>query len=174
MKKFLIVVMSVIMLFCVACNSNNASNSGSKPNGGDGVSIPDATVGYTEALGLRLTIAEFKYGTEIPYNRYTNVDKDAPDTVKDAWHARWFRDFKPEYSYTPFAFDEQLEYKSTSTWASKDSAEDSNYFVIYPENGGTENGKVVSDYMLYIPFSGAKEKYENVLEGNGNKNFCKR
>ena len=65
--------------------------------------LPDAEKGYQSAMGLRYTIADFQYGTEIPYNRYTNLDQNAPSTVKDAYHARYFRDYRPEYDYVPAA-----------------------------------------------------------------------
>lgn len=121
--------------------------------------LPDAEKGYQSAMGLRYTIADFQYGTEIPYNRYTNLDQNAPSTVKDAYHARYFRDYRPEYDYVPAASQDQLNYASTSTW-SDPAGENSNYFTIYPAKDGTADGTVTVDYLTYIQLDNLSEKPE--------------
>lgn len=115
---------------------------------------PDPEKGYTDDMSLRYTIADFQYGTEIPYNRYLNSNE------KEAWHAKSFTDFKPAYSYSPDVADPtELNYQSTSTWVTP-AGENSNYFVVYPETGGTHNGTVDADYRLYIPLDDLSSRWE--------------
>lgn len=157
-KRIALILMGGVMFMMSACGGG-----GDKPIDPSKY-LPDPERGYQNEMGLRYTIADFQYGTEIPYNRYTNLDENAPATVKDAYHARYFKGYAPEYNYEPDAGKEDLKYKSTSTW--KDPAgENSNYFTIYPAKGGTSDGKVTVDYMTYIRLDSLSEKpeYKNTL-----------
>ena len=102
--------MGGMMILTTACGTGTAGKDPVDPS----KYLPDAEKGYVNAMGLRYTIADFQYGTEIPYNRYTNLDAEAPSTVKDAYHARYFRDYQPEYDYKPSASESELAYGSTS------------------------------------------------------------
>ena len=160
-KKLAVLMMGGIMMIATACGGTGTTEP--KPIDPSKY-LPDAEKGYQNAMGLRYTIADFQYGTEIPYNRYTNLDAEAPSTVKDAYHARYFRDYQPEYNYTPSASKSELAYGSTSTW-SDPAGDNSNYFTIYPAEGGTKDGTVTVDYLTYIRLDNLSEKpeYTNTL-----------
>ena len=127
----------------------------------------DSDYGYTESMPLRLEIANFKYGAEMPYGRYNesgNLD----------WNARSFAARAPVYSYQPNASEADLEYKAEGNWMSEDSDDSCNYFTVYGSKSGSGKGTVTADYLMYIPaldeegaeigFGKYPKEYENYLD----------
>ena len=93
------------------------------------------------------TIADFKYGVAGPYDKYTK----SVDEGWNYWLSRSFAKITPEYSYTPDASAEALEYRSNCVWSDDGSDDDCNYVVIYPSAESKTSGTVESEFLFYIP-----------------------
>ncbi|MBQ9482185.1 MAG: hypothetical protein IJU84_08485, partial [Clostridia bacterium] len=171
MKKGFIIFMIVtcVAFFNSGCNGPAPVSDGENlPPAGIGNIEFDDSYGYTGDLPLRLEIANFKYGAELPYSRYNKTDGSS-------WHARSFAYDAPVYSYTPYNDgSDDLKYKATSEWFDADSADDCNYFTVYGAKNQSGTGRVIADYLMYIPALGEEEEineygmypknYENYLD----------
>ncbi len=116
------------------------------------------------------TIADFKYGVAGPYDKYTK----SVEQGWTYWLSRSFVNLTPEYSYTPDAQEEELEYRSNCTWSDDGSEDDCNYAVIYPSASEKTSGTVESEFLFYIPclnpegtpisYGVYPKEYENYLD----------
>ncbi len=95
----------------------------------------DEYLGYTKALPLKLEIANFKYGAELPYGRYNG----GSDVDMSRFHARSFAYEAPVYSYRPKkAIGETTEYQANSAWSDPDSGDSCNYFTMLSGYSGLD------------------------------------
>lgn len=136
-KGFSLALMTVLLASCGGCMTGNDSSSTPEENVKTEIS----------AYKVTKTIADFKYGIAKPYDKYTKLVEEG----WTSWLSRTFSNYYPEYSYTPAAEDWQKSYMTTTEWYKEESAEDCNYYTVYPSDAEKTNGTVSSLLRFYIP-----------------------
>ena len=145
--KLLAIVLAALLLCGNAACSDGRGGKG--PGGNDIVPPTSAETGEVamKEYAVTKTIADFKYGVAGPYDKYTK----SVDEGWNYWLSRSFAKITPEYSYTPDASAEALEYRSNCVWSDDGSDDDCNYVVIYPSAESKTSGTVESEFLFYIP-----------------------
>ena len=110
---------------------------------------PDSIKGYTEAMGLRETLATFEYGLDAPYDR---IYSDAP---------HFWQTLQPSYSYTPITVAGDT-FNSIDATSDK-NADNSNFWYVLPDSSGKKDGTCDVTYKLNAPL---QTNYENFAPYN--------
>lgn len=169
MKKNKLLILSLVIILILSafgCRHGESEEPEYLPDS-ENAEVFNLTDGYYGDLSVKFDFADFEYGTCTEYNRYT---RPQPEARSASWHVRWWKDLTPKYEgYEPNAELEELEYGSTSDWATPELGH-SNYWTIYPSANGDSVGRVISDFMTYIPRNPAYEPdytwntYENTID----------
>ena len=164
--------MSVALALPLAGCGGSGNNGNTNTPGGD-IVLPTHSEGSSiemKEYAVTKTVADFKYGVAGPYDKYTK-------SVEEGWNywlSRSFAGLTPEYSYTPDASGDALEYKSNCVWSDDGSDDDCNYVTIYPSSKARTDGTAESEFLFYIPclnpegtpinYGVYPKEYENYLD----------
>ena len=164
--------MSVALALPLAGCGGNGNGGNTNTPGGD-IVLPTHSEGSSiemKEYAVTKTVADFKYGVAGPYDKYTK-------SVEEGWNywlSRSFAGLTPEYSYTPDASGDALEYKSNCVWSDDGSDDDCNYVTIYPSSKARTDGTAESEFLFYIPclnpegtpinYGVYPKEYENYLD----------